>query len=210
MIRLLLADDHPIVREGLKRIVSEFQDMEVVSEVDNGDDLLAEVESSKADVILLDISMPGPGFFKLMDQLKAKRGNCKILILSMQPEKMYAVRALRSGASGYLTKDHSPSELGAAIRRVYQGGRYISQTLAETLALGLEEDSDTLPHEDLSNREYQVLCMLGAGKRAKEIAAHLHLSPKTVSTYRARLLEKMDLETTADLIRYAIKNNLVP
>lgn len=210
MIRLLIADDHAIVREGLRRLLGECPDMEVREEASSGDEILSKLDALDVDVdvALLDLSMPGPGFFELMRHLRERCPNIAILVLSMQPEDMYAVRALRAGAAGYVTKDHSPNELAKAIRRVASGGRYISAELAESLALGHGLDPDSQGHAQLSNREFQVLCRIGAGDSVKEVAAQLDLSPKTVSTYRSRILEKLSLETTAELIRYAVEHKL--
>ncbi len=208
MIRLLIADDHPIVREGVRRIVEDCLDIEVVGEAVDGDDLRMKLDTTKADVLLLDISMPGPGFLSIMERLRAEHSATRVLVLSVHSEEQYALRALRAGAAGYLTKEHSPLELAEAIRRIHRGGKYITPTLAEKLAFDLDPATDKKAHESLSDREYQVLCMLGSGNSGKEIGAKLALSPKTVSTYRARILEKMKLETTADLIRYVVEQHL--
>lgn len=208
MIRLLIADDHPVVREGLRRIVSECHDMSVVDEAVDGDQVLARIATGEVDVILLDISMPGPSFLDLVHQLRSEQPRVRILVLSAHPEDQYAVRALKAGAAGYLTKDHTPEQLAEAIRRVFRGGKYVSQALAERLAFELEPDAVKAPHQMLSNREFQVLCMFGSGKGVKEIAAALSLSPKTISTYRARILGKLNLNTTADLIRYTVEHHL--
>ena len=209
MIRLLIADDHPIVREGLKRIIAECPDIKLVGEATDGEEAVAQCGSVKVDVILLDVSMPGPGFLETMRRLRKEHPGVKVLVLSVHPEDQYAVRALRLGASGYLTKDHSPKELAGAIRRAYRGGKYVTESLAERLAFELEADREMLPHSVLSDREYQVLCNLGAGTSVKETAAELGLSPKTVSTYRTRVLTKMKLNSNAELIRYVIKHGLV-
>jgi two-component system invasion response regulator UvrY len=209
VIRLLIADDHPIVREGLKRIIADCPDMKLVGEATGGDEAVAKCGSVNVDVILLDVSMPGPGFLETMRRLRKEHPGVRVLVLSVHPEDQYAVRALRLGASGYLTKDHSPTELAGAIRRAYRGGKYVTESLAERLAFELEVDRETLPHSVLSDREYQVLCNLGAGTSVKETAAELGLSPKTVSTYRTRVLAKMKLKTNAELIRYVIKHGLV-
>jgi two-component system, NarL family, invasion response regulator UvrY len=209
VIRLLIADDHPIVREGLKRIIAECPDMKLVGEATDGGEAVAKCDSVKVDVILLDVSMPGPGFLETMRRLRKEHPGVKVLVLSVHPEDQYAVRALRLGASGYLTKDHSPTELAGAIRRAFKGGKYVTESLAERLAFELEADRELLPHSVLSEREYQVLCNLGAGTSVKETAAELGLSPKTVSTYRTRVLAKMKLNTNAELIRYVIKHGLV-
>ena len=209
MIRLLIADDHPIVREGLKRIVTDCPDMKIVGEAIDGDDVLARCENTTVDVLLLDVSMPGPGFLETMRRLKKEHPGVRVLVLSVHSEDQYAVRALRAGASGYLTKDHSPTELSGAIRRAYRGGKYVTESLVERLAFELEADRERLPHASLSDREYQVLCKLGSGTSVKETAVDLGLSPKTVSTYRTRVLKKMKLKTNAELIRYVLRHSLV-
>jgi DNA-binding NarL/FixJ family response regulator len=209
MIDLLIADDHPIVREGLKRICQECPDMRVRCEAVDGDQALERALDPAVDVLLLDISMPGPGFLETMRRLRKERPSLRILVLSVHPEDHYAVRSLRAGAAGYLTKGHSADELAEAIRRVHTGGKYVTPTLAEKLAFELGPNGERPRHEVLSNREYEVLCKLGSGKRVKDIAHDLELSPKTVSTYRTRLLEKMKLSSSAELIRYAVENGLV-
>ncbi len=209
MIRLLIADDHPIVREGLKRILAESPDIQLAGEAVDGNEVLSLCENDDIDVLLLDISMPGPGFLEILQRLEAKHPLIRILVLSMHPEDHYAIRAIKAGAAGYLTKDHSPDELAKAVRRVYRGFRYITPSLAEDLATLLKADGATQLHEKLSNREYQVFHMIGSGKDTKTIAALLSLSPKTVSTYRSRIMEKMKLRSSAELIRYAIEHGLV-
>ena len=209
MIRLLIADDHPIVREGLKRILAESPDIQLVGEAVDGNEVLSLCDNDNIDVLLLDISMPGPGFLEILQRLEAKHPLIRILVLSMHPEDHYAIRAIKAGAAGYLTKDHSPEELAKAVRRVYRGFRYITPTLAEDLATLLKADGATQLHEKLSNREYQVFHMIGSGRDTKTIADQLSLSPKTVSTYRSRILDKMELRSNAEIIRYAIEHGLV-
>jgi len=209
MIRLLIADDHPVVREGLKRIVMDCADMQVVGEVAGGDEVLATSKARSPDVVLLDLGMPGPDFLSLMKRFKAECATVRVLVLSMQPEDQYAVRAFRAGVAGYLTKDRSPEELAQAIRRVSHGGRYVTESIAERLAAGLAGETEGPPHQALSDREYHVLCAFGAGKCIKDIAAELGISPKTVSTYRARILQKLNLKTNLDLVRYVIQHELV-
>jgi two-component system, NarL family, invasion response regulator UvrY len=209
MIRLLIADDHPVVREGLRRIVADDPGLQVVGEAVDGDGVLTLISRQPTDVVLLDVSMPGPGFLQVLERLRAEHPGIKVLVLSVHPEEQYAVRALRAGAAGYLTKDHSPEQLIEAIRRVHRGGKYVSPTLAERLATDLAAGGPQAAHELLSHREYDVLCLLGSGRTVKEISAELDLSPKTVSTYRARLLEKMRLTGNADLVRYAARHGLI-
>lgn len=209
MIRLFIADDHPVVRAGLRGIVEGEPDFEVVGEACDGDGVLAHIGRTPTEVLLLDVSMPGPGFLEVLRRLRQDHPRVAVLVLSVHPEDQYAVRALRAGAAGYLTKDHSPEELVAAIRKVNRGGKYVSPSLAEKLAVGLEIGANDLLHELLSDREYDVLCLLGSGRTVKEIASRLALSSKTVSTYRARLLEKMQLATNADLVRYAAQHGLI-
>jgi two-component system, NarL family, invasion response regulator UvrY len=209
MIRVLIADDHPVVREGLRRIIEDEPGMSVAGEATNGDDVLAKVRSVPVDVVLLDISMPGLGFLDVLRRLKEEHPRVRVLVLSMHPEDQYAVRALRAGAAGYLTKDHSPEQLMQAIGKVVRGGKFVSAALAEKLAHDLAASGDRPAHDLLSDREYQVLCLLGSGRSVKEVAATLSLSPKTASTYRARVLEKMRLSSNADLVRYAAQHGLI-
>ncbi len=209
MIRLLVGDDHPVVREGLRRIVADHPGLQVVVEAVDGDQVLASLTRVDVDVVLLDISMPGPGFLHVLERLRAEHPRIPVLVLSVHPEDQYAVRALRAGAAGYLTKDHSPEQLVEAIRKVHRGGRFVSPSLAERLASDLATGRTASPHEALSDREYEVLCLLGSGRTVKEISAELRLSPKTVSTYRTRLLEKMRVASNADLVRYAAQHGLI-
>ena len=209
MIRLLIADDHPVVREGLRRIVEDAPGLEVVAEVASGHELLTRLRQVAADIILLDVSMPGPGFLELLQRLRLEHPTVPVLVLSVHPEDQYAVRSLRAGASGYLTKDHSPEQLTEAIRRVHRGHRYVSQGLAERLAADLAVGVGEGQHELLTNRENEVLCLLGSGRQVKEIASTLQLSSKTVSTYRTRILEKMHAKSNADLVRYAALHGLI-
>lgn len=209
MVRILIADDHAIVRQGLKQIVSETSDMAITGEASTGEDLLDLVRSQGADVVLLDLAMPGRGGIDTLRQLKKEKPELPVLILSIYPEDQYAVRALRNGASGYLTKEAAPDELVEAIRKAAQGRKYVSVTLAERLALDLESGTEELPHQALSNREYQVMLMLSSGRTVSEIAEELALSVKTISTNRARLLRKMGMRTNAELTYYAVKRHLV-
>jgi two-component system, NarL family, invasion response regulator UvrY len=209
MIKIFIADDHPVVRMGIKQILSEVKDMTVADEAGTGQETLKKVAKNDYDVILLDISMPGRNGLDILRELKNKKPKIPVLILSIYPEDQYAVRVLKLGAAGYLTKESVPEELINAIRKVAQGRKYISPNLAEKLATDLELNTDKPPHEILSDREYQVLCLLASGKRLKDIADTLDLSIKTISTYRTRILEKMKMANNAELIRYALQNNLV-
>ncbi len=208
MIRILIADDHAVVRRGLRQTVAEEADLAVVGEAANGPELLGLVRKQPCDVVVLDISMPGRSGLDVLKDIKQEHPKLPLLVLSMHPEDQYAVRALKMGAAGYLTKETAPEELVAAIRKVISGGRYVSPSLAERLAIGLTTDVER-PHESLSEREYQVLCLIGSGKSVSEIATELSLSVKTVSTYRARILEKMNMKNNAELTHYAIRNGLV-
>lgn len=209
MIRILIADDHTIVREGLKQILAETTDMVVADEASNGQEVVAKIEKNEYDVVLLDISMPGRSGIEVLKQIKTEQPRISVLILSMYSEEQYALRALKAGASGYMTKESAPDELIEAIRKVSQGRKYISPSLAEKLAFNLEADAEKPPHETLSDREYQVMCMIASGKTIKEIADELFLSIKTVSTYRTRILEKMRMKSNAALTHYAVQNKLV-
>jgi two-component system invasion response regulator UvrY len=209
MIKILIADDHAIVREGLKQILSETSDMLVAGEASNGRQCLKLVWEKDLDLVLLDIAMPGRGGMDILKQLKHEKPKLPILMLSMYPEKQYAVRALKAGASGYLTKESAPEELIAAIRKVSQGRKYVSSSLAEKLAVYLETDAEKPVHEILSDREYQVMLMIASGKTVKQIADKLSLSVKTISTYRARTLMKMGMKNNAEITYYAIKQALV-
>jgi two-component system invasion response regulator UvrY len=209
MLQVLIADDHPVVRRGLKEIIAETSDIIVAGEATNGLEVLSKVRATSYDVVILDITMPGMDGVDVLAQLRNEKPRRPVLMLSMHPEEQYALRALRGGASGYLTKESAPEELVAAIRKVSAGGRYVSSSLAERLAAVVQGNIDRLPHEALSDREYQVMCQIAAGKTVAEIARELSLSIKTVSTYRSRILEKMNVKNNAELTRYAIDNHLV-
>ncbi len=209
MIRVLVADDHAIVREGLKRIVADSPDMVVVGEAGNGHDVLEFARNHPCDVVLLDLAMPGKDGLDTLKELKRARPSLPVLILSVYPEEQYAVRLLKAGAAGYLTKESAPEELIEAIRRVSTRGRYVSPTLGERLAFLLGSDSDRPPHEALSDREYRVMLMIASGKTVTEVADALCLSVKTISTYRSRALRKMNMRNNAEFSFYAIKQGLL-
>ena len=208
-IRIFIADDHPIVRQGLRRIVEADAGMVISGEADDAAALLAGLETKATDLVLLDVSMPGGLFLETLREVRNRHPSIRVLALSVHPEDEWAVRALKAGASGYLTKDHSPDQLLDAIRRVYRGGKYVSPSLAERLASQLDGGGQRAPHELLSDREFEVMRRLGSGLTVSQIAGELALSTKTVSTYRTRILEKMAVATNADLVRYAARHGLI-
>jgi DNA-binding NarL/FixJ family response regulator len=207
-IHVLIADDHAIVRQGLKQILSETEDLLVTGEADDGAEALNLARQQPWDVFLLDVSMPNRNGIDTLKQLKKEFPRLPVLILSMHPEEHYAVRALKAGASGYLTKQSAPELLVTAIRQVAAGKKYLSPAVAQQLAEAISDNSDKSPHERITDREYQVLVMIAAGKTLTQIAEGLNLGVATVSTYRARLLEKMGLKSTAELIRYGLEHGL--
>lgn len=209
MIKILIADDHPIVRKGLKQILAETPNIVVAGEANNGAEVLTKVLKNEYDMVLLDISMPGRDGIDTLKELKDLKPNLPVLILSIHSEDQYAMRVLRAGAYGYLTKESAPEELISAIRTVSLGRKYISPSVAEQLVFNLDNNAEKRPHDKLSDREYQVMHMIASGKTVKEISEDLSLSVKTISTYRARIFEKMKMKNIAELIRYAIKNGLV-
>jgi len=208
-IKILIADDHMIVREGIKQIISEIPDMTVADEARTGHEALNKALTNDYDVVVLDITMPGVNGLDVMKQIKTQKPHLPVLVLSVHPEEQYALRVLKAGASGYLTKESASDELIAAIRKISSGRKYITSSLAEKLAFDLESDTDKPRHESLSDREFQVLCMIASGKTVKEIAEDLFLSEKTISTYRSRILEKMKMKNNAELTYYAVKHGLV-
>jgi len=208
-IRILIADDHAIVRQGLKQILSDSEDMVIKGEASNGVEALQLARKEEWDLFLLDVSMPEKNGIDTLKMLKKEFPKLPVLILSMHPEEHYAIRALKAGASGYLTKQSAPELLVTAIRQVASGKKYVSPSLAEGLANAISDDSDKAPHEKLSDREYQTLCMISSGKTLTQIAEELNLSVKTISVYRARLLEKMHLKNNAEITHYGLKNSLV-
>ncbi len=206
---ILIADDHAVVRRGLRQIFEETEEFRVVAEASNGFEVLEKVRQMPIDLVVLDISMPGKNGLDVLKQLKQEFPQLPVLILSIYGEDQYAVRVLKAGASGYLSKESAPEELVVAARRIVDGRKYVSTTLAEKLANEIGAPAPALPHENLSDREYQVMCLIASGKTVGEIASELNLSVKTVSTYRSRLLIKMRMKNNAEITHYAIKNGLV-
>jgi two-component system, NarL family, invasion response regulator UvrY len=208
-IKILIADDHTIVREGVKKIISQSSDLEVAGEAASADELFESIHRQDVDVLVLDMSMPGKDGMDILRRLRIENPDLPVLILSVHPEEEFALRVLKAGASGYLTKDSPPEKLLQAIKRVAAGRKSISSAVAERLTLSLDKDYPRKLHEKLSDREYQVLRLLGTGKTVSEIAVSMTLSVKTVSTYRVRILDKMRLQNNAELMRYAHDHGLV-
>jgi DNA-binding NarL/FixJ family response regulator len=208
-LKILIVDDHAVVRQGLKHILAQEWAGALFAEAQNVAQLLPLFRKEEWDVVLLDINMPGRSGFDVLRDLRQEKPHIPVLVLSGHPEDQYAVRVLKAGASGYLPKETAPDELIKAIRKVLEGGKYVSATLAEQLAFGLGRVDEKAPHETLSDREYQVLCLLASGKTTTQIADELMLSVKTISTFRTRVLAKMNMKTNAELTHYAIQNNLV-
>ena len=209
MLKILVVDDHPIVRQGVKQIIAETSDMEVAGEASDGDEALNHVKQNSYDIVILDISMPGKSGLETIKEIKEIKPDLPILILTMHPEKQFAVRLLQTGASGYLTKDKAPSELINALSQITQGKKYVSSDLISRLADYLNPDQGLLPHESLSRRESQIMKMIAAGKTITEIAQELCLSVKTISTHRTNILKKMNMKKNVELVHYAIQNNLI-
>jgi DNA-binding NarL/FixJ family response regulator len=207
-MRVLVADDHAVVREGLKRILTQDQGIQVVAEAEDGAAALARVREMDLDVVVLDMSMPGRGGLETLQELKRLWPRLGVLVLSMHPEDQYAVRVLREGADGYLSKESAAEELINALRKIHGGGKYVSPALAERLALTVERGFEGPPHERLSTREFQVMVQLADGKTVTQIGEELNLSVKTISTYRARILEKMGMKNNAELMHYAIEEGI--
>jgi DNA-binding NarL/FixJ family response regulator len=208
-MKILIADDHPVVRQGLRQMLAAETDLTVVGEAKNGNEVVELSRRIAWDVAVLDYNMPGRSGLELVKDLRHRFPGRAVLILSMYPEDRYAVRALKAGAAGYVTKDSAPEELVNAIRKVAKGGKYVSPALAERLASALESDSGKLLHETLSDREYQVMWMIASGKTVRQIADSLCLSPNTVSTHRTRILRKMQMKNNAELMHYAMRHKLV-
>ena len=209
MISIYIVDDHEIIREGLKKILREEPDLKVVGEAQSGDDVIRNIKNIDCDIMLLDMNMPGRSGLELLTDIKELKPNIHILVLSIHPEDKFALRTLKAGASGYLCKDTALDELVIAIRKVYTKGRYLSANLAEQLAFDYMPDKSQLPHETLSNREQEIMFLLVAGKKVKDIAKDLGLSISTVFTYRVRIFEKLNIKSNVELTHYAISNKLV-
>tara|TARA_Y100001947_G_C10320187_1_gene295794 strand:- start:192 stop:845 length:654 start_codon:yes stop_codon:yes gene_type:complete len=207
-IKVLVADDHEIVRQGLKTIISEHSDLSIAGEAENGNQVLKILKKTKVDVVLLDFDMPEKNGLDTLIELKALYPKLPVMILSIFPEDHYGTRFLKAGASGYLQKSSATDQLIDAIRKVFNGGKYISSALTDKLVTGLNKDKEQFLHESLTDREFQVFRLLATGKKLKEMADELCLSINTISTYRSRILQKMDLKSNADVIRYAIENGL--
>ena len=210
MLKILIADDHAIVREGLKQILAATPDMVVAGEATSGNEALKMARQTPYDLVLLDISLPGKNGLEVLKQLRLESARMPILMLSMYPEEQYALRALKAGANGYLTKESAPDELITAIGKVSRGGNYVSASLAEKLAAYLGRETDKRPHQLLSDREYQVMLLIASGKTVSEIAQELMLSVKTISTNRARSLQKLGMKSNSEFTYYAVKESLVP
>lgn len=209
MLKVLVADDHTLIREGLKKILKTAEDISIVLEAGNAREVLEQIKKEDLDVVILDITLPGKSGLELLKDLKRDHPRLPVLMLSMHPEERFAIRALKAGASGYVTKESAVEELIKAVRKVVQGKKYVSVGLAEKLAVDLGVGSGKPPHENLSDREFQILCLIASGKTVRQIAAELFLSKSTVTTYRTRILEKMNMKTDAELIRYALQNQLI-
>mgnify|MGYP003417055158 FL=1 len=209
IIRIIIADDHAFLREGIKKTIQDEIDMKIVGEASNANEALSIIKELDPDVVIMDISMPGKSGLDVLKDLKVMKKKYRILILSMHPEDRFAIRALKAGAAGYLTKESAPDELVKAIRTVLTGRKYVSKALAEKLADILSDDMDKLPHEQLSDREYEVFIKIASGKKATDIAAEISISVHTVNTYRARILEKLSMNSNVELTQYAMHNNLI-
>ncbi len=209
MIRIVIADDHSVVRRGIREILADEADMEVIAEACTAQELLDLLSTQRCDAVVLDIGLPGRSGLEVLDQLRQGRPSIPILIHTMHPEEQFAVRAFRAGAAGYLTKDSAPAELVKALRRIVSGGKYVGASLAEQLAASMDVRSAAPAHEALSDREFEVFRFLASGKTVSEIAEQLCLSVKTISTYRTRILQKMNMHNNAELMRYALHEKLV-
>jgi two-component system, NarL family, invasion response regulator UvrY len=209
MIEVFIADDHAVVRRGIKQILADDPEITVIGEASNAEEIMQQLYEKHWDVLILDITMPGKSGLDVLIELRQRKPDMKILILSMHPEEEVALTALKSGAAGYLNKSSVPGELVKAVKRINLGGRYITTSLAESIAFSIEKDPAILPHQYLSDREFQVMCLIASGNTLTEISKILSLSIKTVSTYRTRILEKLNMNTNVELTHYAIKHRLI-
>lgn len=210
MTKIAICDDHKIVREGLKQIINGFNDFKVILDVDSGEALIKELRHSEVEIVVLDVSLPGRNGLEVLKQIRSMYEHLKVLMLSMYPEDQFAIRALKAGASGYLHKDSQPDILVEALRTIAKGGEYLSPAITSLLFKEVNSDGNGLPHKMLSDREYEVLLYIGEGKSISEIANQLSLSVKTISTYRSRILEKMNLDNNSDLVKYILMHDLSP
>ncbi len=210
MANVIICDDHKIVREGLKQIINVFSDFKVISDVASGEALFSEFKTHIPDIIILDVSLPGRSGLEILKQVKASHPQIKVLVLSMYPEYQFAIRMLKAGASGYLHKDSEPQILAEAMRTIAAGGEYLSPKITQLLFHEMNNENGEMPHQALSDREYEVLLYIGEGKSISEIAVKLSLSVKTISTYRTRILEKMQLDNNSDLVKYILLHDLAP
>lgn len=209
MHHVLIADDHALIRQGLRKLLDAQHDLRIAAEASNAAEVVQLLSRLTIDLVIMDVNMPGQSGIDILRELQAHAPKTRVLMLSMHPEETIAVRALKAGAAGYVTKDSPPEELLKAIRKVLGGGKYVSEAVADRLAEDLAKPSNDRPHEHLSQREFDVLCLIGQGKAVSEIAQTLSLSVPTITTYRSRILQKMNMKTTAELIHYAIKHQLV-
>lgn len=208
-MKILICDDHKIVREGLRQILQQLRDVTLIEEASNGNEITSILKNAVFDVVLLDISLPDKSGLEILQMIKSRYPSTNVLMLSMLPQEQYAMRALKMGASGYLTKDTASEELLMAVNKVSSGGKYISQALAENIALHFEDDSTKQKHDTLSDREFEIMLKLANGKSLQEIGNELFISVKTVSTYRSRIMEKMELSKNTDLTRYCLGKSLI-
>ena len=209
MIKVMIADDHILIREGLKKILDREMDLEVVAEAQNAEEIFDHLKDNLCDVVILDISLPDKNGLDVLKDIRAMYPKVNVLIQSMHPEDRFAIRALKAGALGYITKESAPSELVKAIRKVINGRKYVSEQLAEQLAFSVGSNTNKPNHEKLSDREFQVFCMIGEGKTVQDISKTLSLSVSTINTYRVRIMEKMNMSSNLEIIHYSVQNKLV-
>jgi len=210
MIKILIADDHPLIRNGLRQLISKQSDIEVACEASNSKEVFELMKKHEIDVVILDISMPGMSGIEILDIIKQKYPSVPVLMLSALSEELYALKTLKSGASGFINKESAPEELVKAIKKVVSGGVYVSDFLGEKLAVDFKKGIAKQPHENLSKREFQIMCLIGSGKAVSEIAKELFLNVRTISTYRARILEKLNLKNNSEITSYCVKEGFTP